>query len=388
MCLGEPSPLELSIVMPCLNEAEALPFCITKAQQFLREHGICGEIIVADNGSTDGSQTLAAKMGVRVVPVATRGYGSAIMGGILAAQGKFIIMGDADGSYDFMALLPFVERLREGCDLVMGNRFKGGIGEGAMPILHKYLGNPVLTRLGQLLFRSSVGDFHCGLRGFSKAAIMQMDLRTTGMEFASEMVLKASLFGMKTAEVPTTLSPDRRSRPPHLRTWRDGWRHLRFMLLYSPRWLFFYPGAALMLLGLLLGLWLLPGPRTLGNITFDVHTLLYSALVFLIGFQAVEFAFFTKIFAITEGLLPEDPRLNKLFRFVTLEFGLALGSIMLIGGLIGSLYMLFGWQAKSFGRLEPSQTMRFVIPAVVLIALGCQIILSSFFFSVLGLRRR
>lgn len=374
--------------MPCLNEAATLASCLAKAQQFLRSHDIAGEIIVADNGSTDGSRDIATRMGVRLAPVENPGYGSAIMGGIAAARGQFIIMGDADDSYDFTALLPFVAKLRAGYDLVMGNRFKGGIKPGAMPLLHRYLGNPVLTRIGRLFFRSPAGDFHCGLRGFSKAAVLKMDLRTTGMEFASEMVLKASMLGLRITEVPTTLSPDGRSRPPHLRTWRDGWRHLRFMLLYSPRWLFLYPGALLMLIGLMVGLWLLPGSRTIGNVTFDVHTLLYAALAVLVGFQAIAFAAFTKIFAITEGLHPEDAQLNKLFRYLTLERGLVIGTVLMIIGLGGSIYALSDWGTKSFGPLNPTQTLRIVIPAVLLLTLGCQVILSSFFLSVLGMRRR
>jgi hypothetical protein len=297
-------------------------------------------------------------------------------------------MGDADDSYDFTRLRPFIEKLREGYDLVMGNRFEGGIEPGAMRPLHKYLGNPVLTSLGRLFFRSPVGDFHCGLRGFSKASIEKLNLRTTGMEFASEMVVKATLYGMRIAEVPITLSPDGRSRPPHLRSWRDGWRHLRFLLLYSPRWLFLYPGGLLMLLGLLAGLWLLPGPRTVGNVTLDVHTMLYAAAAVVLGFQAIIFAVFTKVFAISEGLLPEDPRLDKLFRYITLEVGLIAGALLLLLGLAGSLYAYIFWGERSFGPLNPSQTLRFIIPSVVALTLGFQPVLSIFFLSVLGLRRR
>jgi len=384
----ESPSLELSIVMPCLNEADSLESCIKKAQTFLGTHVIAGEIIVADNGSTDGSQGIARRLGARVVDVEARGYGSALTGGFAAARGKYVIMGDADDSYDFSALLPFLAKLREGYDLVVGNRFKGSIKPGAMPVLHRYLGNPVLTALGRLFFRSPAGDFHCGLRGFSRAAVMKMDLRTKGMEFASEMILKATLLGMRITEVPTTLSPDGRKRPPHLRTWQDGWRHLRFMLLYSPRWLFLYPGALLMFVGLAIGLWLLPGPRTVGDVTLDVHTLLYAALAVFIGFQAIEFATFTKIFAITEGLLPEDQRLNKLFKYVNLERGLLVGGLITILGFASSLYALSDWGASSFGPMNPVKTLRVIIPAVLLIALGCQIVLSSFFLSVLGLRRK
>ena len=380
--------LEVSIVMPCLNEVETLATCIVKAQQALREHKIAGEVIVADNGSTDGSQALATRLGARLVPVAARGYGHALMGGIVAAQGRFIIMGDADDSYDFTAIMPFLTKLREGYDLVMGNRFTGGIQPGAMPLLHQYLGNPVLTRIGRLFFHSPVGDFHCGLRGFRTSSVLAMDLHATGMEFASEMVVKATLLHMRIAEVPTTLSPDGRSRPPHLRTWRDGWRHLRFLLLYSPRWLFLYPGLLLILLGLGVGAWILPGPRTMGRVTLDIHTLLYAGLAILLGFQAVAFAAFTKIFAISQGLLPEDPQLTKLCRFLNLEGGLALGGMLVLYGLVGSVSALSDWSSRSFGPLEPTRTLRMIAPAILSLALGCQIILASFFLSVLGLRRK
>lgn len=381
--------LELSIVMPCLNEAETLAVCIAKAQRSLNELGITGEVVIADNGSTDGSQEIATRLGARVVPVAAKGYGSALMGGITAARGRYIIMGDADDSYDFAHLGPFLAQLRAGYDLVMGNRFKGGIKPGAMKPLHKYFGNPVLTGLARLMFwRPPCGDFHCGLRGFSRAAALRMDLRTTGMEFASEMVVKSVLHKMRVVEVPTTLSPDGRSRPPHLRSWRDGWRHLRFMLLYSPRWLFFYPGALLMLTGFALGAWLELGPRKLGGVTLDVHTLLYAAVAVIIGFQAVVFALFTKVFAISERLLPEDARLNRLFRYVTLETGLVVGLLLLAGGFAGSLYALSSWDARAFGPLNPSQTLRLVIPSATALTLGFQTVLSSFYLSVLGLKRK
>jgi glycosyltransferase involved in cell wall biosynthesis len=381
--------VELTVLMPCLNEAETLATCIKKAQGWLDENGVKGEVLIADNGSTDGSQAIAAEMGARVTQVQAKGYGSALLGGILAARGKYIIMGDADDSYDFSNLTPFVEKLRTGHELVMGNRFKGGIKPGAMKALHKYLGNPVLSGLARIMFKEKqTADFHCGLRGFSRDAAMRMDLRTTGMEFASEMVVKASLQKMRIAEVPTTLSPDGRSRPPHLRSWRDGWRHLRFLLLYSPRWLFLYPGALLMLIGSLVGFWLLLGPRTIGGVTLDVHTLVYAALAVTIGFQSVVFAVFTKVFAISERLLPEDPRLNKMFEYITLEVGLIVGGVLLLLGLGGSVYALGSWGEHSFGPLDPTRTLRLVIPAVTAITLGFQIILSSFFLSVLGLRRR
>jgi glycosyltransferase involved in cell wall biosynthesis len=378
---------ELSILMPCLNEAETLAICIKKAQKALDDLQVNGEVVVADNGSTDGSPDIAASLGARVIHVAEKGYGSALLGGIKAARGKYIIMGDADDSYDFTNLGPFLEKLRAGYDLVMGNRFKGGIEPNAMPLLHKYLGNPVLTGIGRLFFRSPCGDFHCGLRGFSKAAIQRLDLRTRGMEFASETVVKASLHGLRITEVPTTLSVDGRNRPPHLNTWRDGWRHLRFLLLYSPRWLFLYPGLLLMLIGTAVSGWLLVGPRVVDGITFDVHTFLYAAIAIVIGYQTVIFAIFTKVFAITEGLLPEDPRLKTLFRFIRLETGILAGALLLATGIGLSIYALSYWGSTSFGPLDPLQTMHLVIPAVTLIALGLQTVLSSFFLSILGLER-
>jgi glycosyltransferase involved in cell wall biosynthesis len=378
---------ELSILMPCLNEAETLATCIKKAQKALDELGVTGEVIIADNGSTDGSPEIAASLGARVIHVAQKGYGSALLGGIKAARGKYIIMGDADDSYDFTKLSPFLENLRAGYDLVMGNRFKGGIAPEAMPLLHRYLGNPVLTGIGRLFFNSPCGDFHCGLRGFSKAAIQRLDLRTTGMEFASETVVKASLHGLRITEVPTTLSVDGRSRAPHLRSWRDGWRHLRFLLLYSPRWLFLYPGLFLMLFGAVVSGWLLVGPRVVDGITFDVHTLLYAALAIIIGYQTVIFAIFTKVFAITEGLLPEDPRLTTMFRHIQLETGIVAGALLLVAGIALSVYALVFWSATSFGPLDPSKTLRVVIPAATLITVGLQTVLSSFFLSILGLKR-
>ena len=384
----EPGVLEVTVVMPCLNEADTVETCVRKARQALSDDGFAGEVIVADNGSSDGSPEIAIKAGARVVHVSARGYGSALMGGIAAARGRFIIMGDADDSYDFTNLKPFVEKLREGYDLVMGNRFKGGIQAGAMPFLNRYLGNPVLSAVGRLFFRSPVRDFHCGLRAFSKEAALRMDLRTTGMEFASEIIVKASLLGMRIAEIPTTLAPAGRRRPPHMRPWRDGWRHLRFLLVYSPQWLFLLPGALLMLIGLLIAVWILPGPRTVGGITFDVHTLLYAAVMVLLGFQAISFAVFAKIFAITEGLFPADPRFTKLFRVVTLEVGLAVGGLLILLGLAGSWYAFSAWAERWFGPLNSGEVLRLVIPAVLSLTLGLQIVFASFFLSVLGLRRR
>jgi len=380
--------IEVSVVMPCLNEAQTLEACIVKAQRALQEAHIAGEIVIADNGSTDGSLQIAERLGAKVVNVQAKGYGSALMGGIAAASGQYVVMGDADDSYDFGHIPRFIEELRKGADVVMGNRFRGGIQKNAMPPLHRYFGNPALTRLGQLFFKSPVGDFYCGLRGFRKDAYERMALRTTGMEFATEMVVKATLLDLRIAEVPTTLSPDGRTRPPHLRTWRDGWRTLRFFLLYSPRWLFLYPGIALMLLGTALGLWLLPAPRKLGGITFDVHTLVYAAAFVLLGFQAIAFACFTKIFAVSEGLLPPDAALDKLFRYITLELGVAVGAALTIAGFSASAYAVSAWSARHFGMMDYSRTMRIVIPAALLLTLGAQTIFASFFLSVLGLRRR
>ena len=385
---GSACSTELSILMPCLNEAETLEICIRKAQGFLRENRIKGEVVIADNGSKDGSPEIARRLDARVVHVAARGYGSALSAGIQAAQGEYVVMGDADDSYDFSSLLPFVERLRQGCDLVMGNRFRGGIKAGAMPPLHRYLGNPVLTGIGRLFFPSEVGDFHCGLRGFRRQAILDLDLRTTGMEYASEMVVKATLHELRIAEVPATLSPDGRSRPPHLRSWRDGWRHLRFLMLYSPRWLFLYPGLLLTVAGVLAMIWLIVGPRLVGRLTLDVHTLVYAALATSLGYQSILFAIFSKVFAISENLLPPDPRLTKLFDYITLESGLIMGVVLVGVGLGLSFYAVATWESNSFGPLNPSQTLRIVIPAALMIQIGFQTVLSSFFLSLLGLRRR
>ena len=379
--------VEVTILMPCLNEAETLATCIRKARQFLQTAGVTGEVLIADNGSTDGSRAIAVNAGARVVVAEERGYGNALMRGIAAAQGTYIIMADSDDSYDFTALAPFLERLRAGDDLVMGNRFRGGIKPGAMPPLNRTLGNPLLSWMGRLFFGSRCGDFYCGLRGIRKAVVEKMDLRTTGMEFAIEMVVKATLLGLRVSEVPTILSPDGRSHPPHLRPWRDGWRTVRFFLIYSPRWLFLYPGILLMFVGLLVGVWLLPRPRVLGNVTVDVQTLLYAAMAALIGFQAVSFAAFTKVFSISEGLLPEPPRLIRVFRMMSLEVGLAIGGILIVGGLFGSFRAVSEWAVRSFGPLNTSETLRLVIPAITLLVLGCQVVLSSFFISILWLRR-
>jgi glycosyltransferase involved in cell wall biosynthesis len=380
-----PTAVEVSIVMPCLNEAETLADCIQKAQQAIAKSGLAAEIIIADNGSTDGSQMIAKELGARVVDVPRKGYGSALIGGIDAAQGRFVIMGDADASYDFGAITPFIERLREGYDLVVGNRFLGGIEPGAMPWSHRWVGNPVLTRISRIFFHTPVGDAHCGLRAFTKDAYQRMNLRATGMEFASEMVIKASLKGMRVAELPVVLSPDGRSRPPHLRTWRDGWRHLRFMLLFSPRWLFLYPGLALLGAGTVLSALLVAGPVRIGSVRLDVHTLLVAGFLALLGYQLVLFAVFTKIFAIRMGFHPPHPLLQRLFRTITLEVGLAAGSLMFLAGAVALVLAVASWQAVGFGNLNPSLTMREVIPAVVLLAIGTQTVFASFFISILSI---
>ncbi len=384
----DPGACELTIVMPCLNEAETIGICVKKAKGYLERRKIDGEVLVADNGSTDDSPAIAESLGARVVKVPERGYGGALLGGIAAARGRYVIMGDADDSYDFTALDLFIDKLREGCELVVGNRFKGGIRPGAMPPLHRYLGNPVLTAIGRRFFGSKIGDFHCGLRGFNREAIRRLNLTTTGMEFASEMVVKATLQKLRIAEVPTTLSPDGRTRPSHLRSWRDGWRHLRFLLLFSPRWLFLYPGGLLTLAGIASMLWLLPGPRTVGGLTLDVHTLVYSAAAIVCGFQSVAFSVIAKVFAINAKLLPEDRRIDKFVDLLSLEVGIGVGLVLLIGGLVASMYAFGAWGGASFGPLDPTVAMRVVIPAATAVIVGLQIIFASFFLSILGLKRR
>src|SRR6267378_5695761 len=384
---AEPSlrAVEVSIVMPCLNEAETLGACIQKAQSAIEKDGLSAEIIVADNGSTDGSQAIANELGARLIPVERKGYGSALIGGIQAARGEFVIMGDADDSYDFTAIAPLIAALRDGCDLVVGNRFLGGIEPGAMPWSHRWIGNPVLTFISRIFFHTPVGDAHCGLRGFRKEAFQRMNLRATGMEFASEMVIKASLKGMRIAEVPVALRPDGRSRAPHLRTWRDGWRHLRFMLLFSPRWLFLYPGAALFAVGLLAGAALEIGPVKIGPFGFDISTLLLAGFCCLIGYQLVVFAVFTKVFAMREGFHPPNASYAAMFRYVRLETGLVLGLLMVVLGIGGLVLAVLYWQVMGFGVLDPRTTMREVIPAAVLLTLGVQTVFASFFLSILGI---
>jgi glycosyltransferase involved in cell wall biosynthesis len=384
---AESPGLELTILMPCLNEAETLGTCVRKAMDYLARSGIAGEVLVADNGSTDGSQAIAESLGARVVAVPERGYGAALIAGIAAARGRFVIMGDSDDSYDFTALDPFVAKLREGYELVMGNRFKGGIKPGAMPPLHRYLGNPVLSTIGRLFFGSPVGDFHCGLRGFDRDAMRRLELRAPGMEFASEMVVKATVQGLRIAEVPTTLSPDGRSRPPHLRSWRDGWRHLRFLLVFCPRWLFLYPGAGLFLAGLVAMALLLPGPVRLGGLTFDVHTLLYASGAMIMGFQAVQFWAFARIYGAQEGVVPEERRLTALLARFGLEPALVVAGLLVVLGLGLGVAAVAIWGAERFGPLPGTGAMRVAIASVTAMVLGLQLAFGAFFVALLGMMR-
>ncbi len=380
--------MELTVVMPCLNEAETVATCVRKAVAFIADNGIDGEVVVADNGSTDGSRELAADAGARVVPIPERGYGNALMGGIVAARGEYVIMGDADDSYDFTNLMPFVTELRKGYDLVMGNRFKGGIAPGAMPPLHKYLGNPVLSFIGRLFFPSAIGDFHCGLRGFRRDSAIALGLQATGMEFASEMVVKATLAKQKVTEVPTPLAKDGRSRPPHLRSWRDGWRHLRFLLLFSPKWLFFIPGLVLLLAGLAFGAAVaIANPLQVGGVSFDVDTLVACGAAVDIGFQAVLFWLFTQVYAGAEGFLPTEPRVQTLLGKLSLERGLLAGAAVGAAGLVGLVFSLIYWQGHSFGHLNYEHALRLMVPSVTALVLSCQLILGTFFLSILGIKQ-
>jgi glycosyltransferase involved in cell wall biosynthesis len=380
---------EVSIVMPCLNEAETLATCIVKAQRFLEGAGMAGEILVADNGSTDGSQQIAAAHRARVIEVNERGYGAALIGGIGAARGRYVIMGDSDDSYDFSRLDEFIAKLRGGYDLVMGNRFKGGIAPGAMPPLHKYLGNPILSGIGRLFFGSRCGDFHCGLRGFNKASIQRLQLSSMGMEFASEMVVKATLLNLKVADVPTTLGKDGRSRPSHLRSWRDGWRHLRFLLMYSPNWLFLYPGLALSGLGLSVSVALLGGPMTIGRITFDVHTLLVASSLIVLGTQIVGMAWIAKKYAYLRNLLPpDDSWLTMAIMGTSLEVGVALGLALFMFGALGIIIAIWIWGSLSFQALNYSSMLRLLIPAVASMITGAQTIFTSFLSALIEIRTR
>ena len=383
-------PVELTILMPCLNEAETIARCIEKAKRGIERAGVAGEILIADNGSTDGSQTIAEKLGARVVAVKEKGYGNALRGGIAAARGEWILMGDADDSYDFAEADRFVEKFKNGDELIMGCRLPSGGGTilpGAMPWKNRWIGNPVLTTIGRVFFKCPAHDFHSGLRGFTKKAIYKMELQTTGMEFASEMAIKGTLKNLKISEVPVTLHKDGRSRPPHLKPWRDGWRHLRFMLIYSPRWLFLVPGLLLSGLGVVFSAALAVQDVNIGGIQFNVGTLMMACMSVVVGFQLVAFAFFTKVFAIAEGLLPEDPKLSRVFKTFTLERGIVAGLLILLAGLVMFARALWLWKQADFGLLPSTEeNLRRLIPAATLILLGIQSVFSSFFMSVLGLK--
>lgn len=380
---------ELSIVMPCLNEARTLPLCLYKAQEFLTAHNIDGEIIVADNGSTDGSQSLAEGFGARVVHVAEKGYGAALAGGIAAARGRYVIMGDADDSYDFSEILPMLQKLREGIQLVVGNRFKGGIKKGAMPFLNRYLGNPVLSFIGRLFFNIPLGDFHCGLRGFSREAILALNLKTVGMEYASEMIVCAALNELRMEEVPVTLSPDGRDRSPHLHPWRDGWRHLRFLLMYSPRWLYLYPGFAMIAFGLFISALLLPGPMMIAqDVGLDVHTLLVGAMSILVGIQSVTFGVMARSYAKRNGMLPKCSRYDKLLTELKLEHLLCAGGVLMTIGIGTAGWAVHRWSAVDFGALDYRAAMRILIVSMTCIVAGLQLGFSAFLLGVMQIRHR
>ncbi|MDB5589158.1 MAG: glycosyltransferase family 2 protein [Devosia sp.] len=377
--------LELTILMPCLNEAETLAACIAKARSFLTRAGIAGEIVIADNGSTDGSQAIATASGARLIAVPEKGYGAALAGGIDAARGRFVIMADADDSYDFANLDLFVAALRDGADLVMGNRFAGGIAPGAMPWHHRQIGNPALSFVGRLFFHTPVNDFHCGLRGFSRAAILALNLRTTGMEFASEMVVKATLANLDVREVPTTLSKDGRSRAPHLRSFRDGWRHLRFLLLFSPRWLFLYPGMVLLLIGLVGGAALLPGPMHIGGVVLGIHTFLVAALCVIVGVQSIAFAIIGRRFASRYGFIPPSDTYDRILEAITLERILLLSAILMLTGVVALGWGLSEWAQRGFGDLDPRTTMRAAILALTALVCGFQLMMSGFMSSMINI---
>jgi len=376
--------MELTILMPCLNEAETLAICIRKAKKFLSENNIDGEVLISDNGSTDGSQDIAKAEGARVVSTDIKGYGSALINGTKNAYGKYVIMGDADDSYDFLHLMPFVEKLREGYDLVMGDRFAGGIEEGAMPWSHKYIGNPVLLFIGRLFYKSKIRDFHCGLRGYNRESMLNLHLQTTGMEYASEMVVKSELNGLKIAEVPTTLSKDGRSRPPHLRSFRDGWRHLKFLLMYAPNWLLLYPGFIFLILGLVLGGTIVVDKITINNINFSIHTLLYCACLIIIGLSILQMYLIVKVYAYNHNFLPKKQTdWNHKIREDRI---IAIGAVIVILGIVLSIIAVETWKASSMGDLNAEQTMRIVIPAVLCLIVGFQSIFTGFMVGVMKIR--
>lgn len=377
---------ELTILMPCLDEAETLEACIVKARGFLDRTGIDGEILISDNGSTDGSQDIARRLGARVVDAPRKGYGAALMAGIEAARGTYVIMGDSDDSYDFSRLDAFVEALRGGADLVMGNRFRGGIAARAMPPLHRYLGNPVLSAIGRVFFASSIGDFHCGLRGFRRSAVLGLNLTAPGMEFASEMLIKATLADLSIAEVPTTLSPDGRSRPPHLRSWRDGWRHLKLLLTFAPRWLFLYPGTALATLGTLMFLALIFQPLTIGGLTFDIASLILASALILVGVQLVFFYALARLFSIRSGLLPSSPRFERMSARIGVDTACLLGGLFLVAGIAAAVGSVAIWAGAGWGDLDPARIVRPAVFSVVTSALGAQTITTGFLWGLMSQR--
>jgi glycosyltransferase involved in cell wall biosynthesis len=379
--------IELTILMPCLNEAETIQICVRKAMEFLAKSGIKGEVLVADNGSVDGSRSLAERLGARVISIERRGYGAALIGGIEAADGRFVIMGDSDDSYDFTALDPFVTELRAGQEIVVGNRFRGKISPGAMPLLHRYLGNPLLTWLGRIFFSIPVGDFHCGLRGFSRDAVRRLGLGTTGMEFASEMIVKSALHGLKISEVPTTLAPNGRSRPPHLRPWRDGWRHLRFLLLHSPRWLFLYPGLFFIVTGLIAIGTLWAGPVQLApHVVIDIHSLVGACFAIIIGSQLMMFSALAQKYAMTQGLLPRTPKVNQMLSGLTLERIVQFGMLLFVIGLIGSFWAVSSWVVGGFGPITYNRILRTLVISLTTIVVAVQMIASAFLSSIFEIR--
>jgi glycosyltransferase involved in cell wall biosynthesis len=381
--------MELTILMPCLNEAETIGICITKATDWISKNNVDAEILISDNGSIDGSQQIAENLGARVINAPDKGYGAALIFGILNAKGQYVIMGDSDDSYDFSLLTPFLIKLREGFDLVMGNRFKGGIAKGAMPHLHRYFGTPILSFIGRLFFKSSIGDIQCGLRGFKQNIVIQLNLQTVGMEFASEMIVKASIFKLKIAEVPTTLAVDGRSRPPHLRTWHDGWRNLRFYLMHSPKWLFYIPGIFLFVVGIILMLLTIAKPfEIVKGIFFDANTLIFGSAFLITGFSCLTLGLFTRSYATEQGFLPRNKIDDKIEKFFTLEVGLLIGLLIFSLGIVGSIYSFYKWQQAKFGNLEYKEILRIVIPSVTLILLGTQLLFSSFFLGIIRIKRK
>ena len=383
--MEENKELELTILMPCLNEAETLEICIKKAKKSLEENHINGEVLIADNGSTDGSQEIARKNGARVVDVPRKGYGSALIEGTKAAYGKYCIMGDADDSYDFSNIMPFVEKLREGYELVMGNRFKGGIEKGAMPWSHKYIGTPVISFIGRLFYHSKIGDFNCGMRGYNRQSILNLELKCTGMEYASEMIVQANLNNLKIVEIPTTLKKDGRSRPPHLKSFSDGWRHLKFLLLYSPKWLFLIPGLILMIIGLVGAIATEFTAVHVGSAVLGVHSILYFGAMVVVGLQMIIFSIFAKVYAVNSGMHPKQEKTSKILSKITLEKVLIIGVLLILVGVGLSIYALVIWKSKSWGALDPTDVMPITIPAVYLIMIGIQVSFTSFIIGILNI---